>query len=101
MSTKDSQKSHPIYKGMTQTSFEAFEAAKPWAGNARERVFQALLKNGPMTDEEIQAFLAMNPSTERPRRIELESEGRVVACGLSTTKAGRKALLWAAVLPRG
>lgn len=82
---------------MRQTSLEAFESIKPLAVTKREEVYEFLKKNGPMTDEEIQNGLDMNPSTQRPRRIELEAEGRVVAAGYGVTKAGRKAIIWMAV----
>jgi len=47
------------------------------------------------TDEEIQNGLTMNPSTQRPRRIELERKGLVADSGTTRkTKAGRPAVVW-------
>lgn len=46
------------------------------------------------TDEEIQAGLQMNPSTERPRRIELARRGLVIEAGTRKTASGRNASVW-------
>lgn len=46
------------------------------------------------TDEEIAAGLQMNPSTARPRRIELVRRGLVVEAGTRKTKSGRYATAW-------
>ena len=47
------------------------------------------------TDEEIQNALGMNPSTQRPRRIELVKRGVVVDSGTTRkTTSGRSATVW-------
>jgi predicted ArsR family transcriptional regulator len=46
------------------------------------------------TDEEMARRLAMNPSTQRPRRIELARRGLVVTCGTRRTASGRNADVW-------
>lgn len=46
------------------------------------------------TDEEIATGLAMNPSTARPRRIELMGKGLVQSCGTRRTTSGRMAVVW-------
>lgn len=48
------------------------------------------------TDEEIAWALGMNPSTERPRRIELVKRGLVVQAGVKKAASGRKATAWRA-----
>lgn len=48
----------------------------------------------PSTDEEIATQLAMNPSTVRPRRIELVRRGLVVEAGTRRTASGRMATVW-------
>lgn len=49
------------------------------------------------TDEEQQRALDMNPSTQRPRRIELCRAGLVVDSGdRRLTEAGRRAVVWIA-----
>lgn len=87
----------PFVSGST-TSEEAALSIGSKAATLREKVYEALKTLGPMIDEEIQDLLEMNPSTERPRRIELCSEGRVIDSGSTgLTKSGRKAVLWKAL----
>jgi DNA-binding IclR family transcriptional regulator len=49
-----------------------------------------------LTDEEMQKRLGMNPSTQRPRRIELARRGMVVEAGTRKTASGRNASVWRA-----
>jgi hypothetical protein len=46
------------------------------------------------TDEEIATALSLNPSTARPRRIELARRGLIVKCGTRRTTSRRLAALW-------
>lgn len=47
------------------------------------------------TDQEIQDFLEMDPSTERPRRRELELQGIIIDSGRTRpTRSGRQAVVW-------
>jgi len=46
------------------------------------------------TDEEIATGMAMNPSTARPRRIELVRRGLVVEAGTRKAMSGRYATAW-------
>jgi predicted ArsR family transcriptional regulator len=62
----------------------------------KEKILKLLKKSKPLTDEEIADKLSISPNTERPRRLELEEAGLVVACGFALTKAGKRALLWTA-----
>lgn len=64
--------------------------------NALQRRVLALLQATPggLTDEEMQRRLGMNPSTQRPRRIELARRGFVVADGTRKTSSGRWATVW-------
>ena len=48
------------------------------------------------TDEEIANELEMNPSTVRPRRIELARRGMIVEGGSRRTTSGRMAVVWKA-----
>lgn len=87
----------PPHVASSTTSLEAAEHIAESAKSLRARVLEAL-KTGPKTDEELQLYLDMNPSTERPRRIELVAKGLVLDSGeRRTTKSGRKAVLWKAV----
>lgn len=77
----------------------AAEAAAPIAGTKRWAVLQFIAAQGiyGATDDEIQVGLGMNPSTERPRRIELY-EGRFIVKLRTTrpTRGGRQAAVWLA-----
>lgn len=55
---------------------------------------------GPMgcTDEECQQALSMGGNTQRPRRVDLRDEGRVVKSGLRRKgSSGRSCTVWIAV----
>jgi transcription initiation factor IIE alpha subunit len=66
--------------------------------NAMQRRVLEMLQATPggLTDEEMQTRLGMNPSTQRPRRIELARRGLVVTCGTRKTTSGRNADVWKA-----
>lgn len=51
------------------------------------------------TDDEIQRKLKMNPSTQRPRRVDLWNEGKVVDSGRRRlTSSNREAVVWVDVV---
>lgn len=79
-----------------QASKEAARAMREPAATQRLRVLASLKDLGPATDEELQRRLSMNPSSERPRRIELVRLGLVRECGHGVTSSGRKATKWEA-----
>jgi len=87
----------PSVRG-SRTSSEASESLGPATLNAMQRRVLAVLRENPhgLTDEEQQAALGMNPSTQRPRRIELVRRGLVVECGTRRTASGRMATVWQA-----
>lgn len=62
----------------------------------QRRVLGYIEEHGPATDEEIATGLGMNPSTQRPRRIELARRGLVVQDGVRRTTSGRYATAWKA-----
>lgn len=75
-------------------AMEAMADAPTWRGRVLRLLREA---EGGLTDEEIQARLHMNPSTERPRRIELVNFGLVKDSGATkTTRSGRAAVIWIA-----
>ena len=81
----------------SETSRAAAESVEN-AGSIRESIYRYLLDHGLSTDEWIQKALKLNPSTERPRRIELVERGLVYDSGLrGRTKSGREAVLWNAI----
>lgn len=85
----------------SHTSIEAAEAIEASATTLRVRVYNAIVDAGleGMTDQELQIALGMDPSTERPRRVELVERGLVVD-GRRTraTRSGRQATVWIAAL---
>lgn len=84
------------------TSVEAGEKIEPHAKTLRERVFDLLESTEGLTDLEIQDRLQMDPSTQRPRRIELVKEGRVQDSGATRkTPSGRNATVWEVVTSFG
>ena len=90
--------SSPPYQRHSPTSIDAATSIEPAAGTLRAAVLAAI-RSSPdgMTDEELQVALAMNPSTQRPRRIELHQVGLIVDSGRTRpTAAGRKAVVWVA-----
>jgi hypothetical protein len=78
------------------TSAKAADSLGPATLNAMQRRVLALLQATPegLTDEEMQQRLEMNPSTQRPRRIELARRGLVVETGTRKTASGRMATVW-------
>jgi hypothetical protein len=63
----------------------------------RERVYLAIVKAGErgLTDEELQGTLAMNPNTQRPRRIELYQQRMIRMANFTRpTASGRQAAVW-------
>lgn len=78
------------------TSAKAADSLGPATLNAMQRRVLELLAATPdgLTDEEQQRLLGMNPSTQRPRRIELARRGLVVEAGTRKTASGRMATVW-------
>lgn len=85
------------------TSREAAKSIRPSAKHLRERVYAVIKSCGEYgaTDEEIQKALGMEGNTERPRRRELEIEGRISKIRLGpdiysmrVTESGRYATVW-------
>lgn len=81
------------------TSRAAAEAIEPKAGTLRRRVLDYVRAQDAVgaTDEEMQIALDMNPSTQRPRRIELESMGLIERTTQTRkTNSGRDAVVFVA-----
>lgn len=78
-----------------RASVEALEALPlKTVREDHKRILDAL-RSGPKTDEEIQAVTGLSPNSERPRRGELVSSGRVTACAEPGRSAsGRRATRW-------
>lgn len=83
----------------SETSVAAANTASKTATGDRARVLGLLICRGDRgaTDEEMQIELGMNPSTQRPRRIELVKLRTVADSGETRpTKSGSKATVWIA-----
>lgn len=82
------------------TSVAAAERAEPAAAATQRRAVLDFLRGrgaDGATDEEIQVALSLNPSGERPRRIELVRGGFVRDSGTTRpTRSGCKAVVWTA-----
>ncbi len=81
----------------SDTSAAAAELIEPTAGTLRHRVLSFLRErdNYGATDDETQLALSMNPSTQRPRRIELVRAGLVWDSNRRRpTTSGRQAAVW-------
>lgn len=76
------------------TSIAAAEQIGPSLNTLRERVYRCILSCGPITDDGIQAALAMSGNTERPRRRELQQAGRIIPNGTKPCASGRQAVAW-------
>ena len=76
------------------TSKAAALAVMPKVGTARQRVLFAIHEKRS-TDEEIADRLGMNPSTERPCRVELQEMGWIEPSGdVRRTRSGSAAIVW-------
>lgn len=88
----------PPYQAHSPTSREAASSMLESLDACQRRVYQFIALRGRWrgaTDEEIQVALEMNPSTERPRRIELCNKGLIENSGRTRkTRSGRKATVW-------
>lgn len=81
------------------TSLKAYDSVQEIIPPLQQRVLSFIRSRGTIgaTDEEIALCLALNPSTSRPRRIELANDFRIFNSGeFRKTKSGRKAAVWKA-----
>lgn len=80
----------------SRTSMQAADSLDAKTLTRLHRLVLDFLRARPdgATDEEIASGLGLNPSTERPRRIELARRGLVAEAGERKTASGRKATVW-------
>lgn len=90
---------HAPYVRGSETSIAAARDITPKMNALQERVYRFLVFMGShgATDEEMQESLRMNPSTQRPRRVELVEKKLVVDSGMKRpTKGNHPATVWRA-----
>jgi hypothetical protein len=81
------------------TSYAAAVENAAHSGTQRRRVFDEIYRSHGATDHEMQKNLAMNSSTQRPRRVELVRMGLVRDSGRKRlTPSGRWAVVWDVVV---
>lgn len=83
------------FQSHSDTSREAAERIEPKKLSLKRKVLEHFKLVGECTDEQGMEALEMNPSTYRPRRIELVDSGHLRDSGRTAlTKSGRGAVLW-------
>ena len=92
----ETRESYGIYRRITLglCSREAAERIYPHVTDLQKRVLKYIHLSEGCTDEQGCTAMCMNPSTWRPRRIELQRKGLIVADGTRKTKSGRNASIW-------
>ena len=92
-------------RGDPETSWEAADSVTPRTITATQTAILLLLREGPMTDEDIAARVGKqftSPSGLRTRRSELVSKGLVVDTGnRRKMESGRYSVVWALASPVG
>lgn len=87
------------YQHHSETSRETAERIEPDLATLRGKVLAHIRDCGSTgsTDDECQVALRMNPSTQRPRRVELSNAGWVSRTQATRpTRSGRNAHVWIA-----
>lgn len=85
----------PPFVHHSETSLKAAVAVKPASRALREIVYTTIKDStSGMTDEEIANTTGLNPSTARPRRVELHNAGRIKSVGTRKTASNRNAAVW-------
>lgn len=87
----------PPFQGHSVTSREAAKSIAKSSQTFKSMVHSFIKTSGDYgcTDEEIQTSLEMNPSTQRPRRVDLVRDGVVEDSGKQRkTRSGRNAVVW-------
>ncbi len=88
------------YQRHSATSKAAARAVEPRTGTDRARVLAYIRSQGTQgaTDDEVQAYLGMDGSTQRPRRVSLACDGFIVRTSAQReTRKGSLADVWVAV----
>lgn len=84
---------HP-HQSHSPTSRAAAQAIGVVAGTQKQAIIAALRIFGELSDEAIARHTGLNPSSARPRRVELLRDGVIEAGSPTVTSSGRKAQTW-------
>ncbi len=76
------------------TSRDAAQLVTPRTGTQRRRVLDYVAARGGATDREMQAALELDGNTQRPRRVELVTDGWLVDSGQRRLEHHRAAIVW-------
>jgi hypothetical protein len=88
------------FQSHSKTSYAAAVSVLESADTQRGMVYRLIRDTGGATDESMHLMLGMNPSTQRPRRVELVELGIVRDSGLTAeTNSGRQAVVWELASP--
>ena len=88
----------PPFVATSATSYAAAVAKRATAPAQRMTVYATLVAAGPLTAEQLADHTGLSGDSIRPRLVELRREERVVDTGQRRrTRAGRFAVVWAAV----
>jgi predicted ArsR family transcriptional regulator len=60
----------------------------------RAKVYEVIRDFGSCTDGEVANQLGVDSNSTRPRRLELQRAGMIVAAGRKPTRSGRSATAW-------
>jgi hypothetical protein len=92
----------PAHQKHSETSKAAAIAIKPHVGPMHIAILKYLERWGATgaTDQEMQDYLDLEGSTQRPRRRELQLWGYIVKSGTTRkTESGRAAVVWVLARP--
>jgi hypothetical protein len=84
----------PPHVAGSETSAAAADSVRASAPTYRERVLTCIRNAPGVTDEQITEITGIQPSTARPRRIELFKMGLIRPAGEARTHSGRRATRW-------
>ena len=86
----------PPFQSHSSTSMDAARSIAGRVSNLQQIVLNCI-RDCPSTDEQIIATTGLNPSTARPRRLELQTLGLIRDSGrTASTASGRRATIWEA-----
>lgn len=90
----------PPFQRHSETSRDAAIAIHEHRPTQRQLVLDAIRRHpAGLTDEQIVRETGLSPSSARPRRVELERDGLVVASARrGRTSSGRQANVWVAAV---